>query len=503
MGKQEGSTVAGYAFRYGVDRLRIAHYEFSDWDKTQGSAPEDWRPKSLTKKKIYIAGGSVEYEYLKNGSNWEIDRYRVYVPAPDGKAGSIEISARSQSVGDIVQAQLYHYDHLGSISAVTGYGQATSYLDDTTSKDSVYSYDAWGERRDPLDWHGKPVSTSKGGSDDLLPRGFTGHEMLDDLGLVHMNGRIYDPLLGRFLSADVLVDGVTTVQGYNRYSYVKNNPLHYTDPSGYSASGRVLHGGYSGANSGQWDETDRINYNDVQTEKGNTVDPLWMPGDDPRKRPKTKIEKAKERNRGLPILSSGSDGEDSSEASKDLAEAAAAEAKVKKARSPQEQVEGAEIVYGEKETITHKYVTYKNKSGWKDGKLVRDRHGTRTITAEFEVQHLTVDGVPSVELLSMKIRGANIGSQVGFSLPAGPMSARVGFGGRVDIRGLDVSVPILNGSGGLSGMGLRLDYQISKSTYIVGSFSVNGSAAYTSTDLSTRAVVAGSLAVVPNGLPGQ
>jgi len=50
-----------------------------------------------------------------------------------------------------------------------------------------------------------------------------------------MNGRIYDPLIGRFLSADVLVDGVTTVQGYNRYSYTKNNPMSHTDPSGYMA----------------------------------------------------------------------------------------------------------------------------------------------------------------------------------------------------------------------------------------------------------------------------
>jgi len=50
-----------------------------------------------------------------------------------------------------------------------------------------------------------------------------------------MNGRIYDPLLGRFLSADILVDGPFNLQGYNRYSYVKNNPLTYKDPSGYNA----------------------------------------------------------------------------------------------------------------------------------------------------------------------------------------------------------------------------------------------------------------------------
>jgi RHS repeat-associated protein len=60
--------------------------------------------------------------------------------------------------------------------------------------------------------------------------------MLDDLGLVHMNGRIYDPLLGRFLSADVLVQVPGDLQSYNRYSYVRNNPLSYTDPTGFAES---------------------------------------------------------------------------------------------------------------------------------------------------------------------------------------------------------------------------------------------------------------------------
>jgi RHS repeat-associated protein len=67
------------------------------------------------------------------------------------------------------------------------------------------------------------------GGDD---RGFTGHEHLDELGFVHMNGRIYDPLLGRFLSPDPLIQAAELLQNYNRYSYVLNNPLRHTDPSG-------------------------------------------------------------------------------------------------------------------------------------------------------------------------------------------------------------------------------------------------------------------------------
>nr|WP_277347536.1 RHS repeat-associated core domain-containing protein [Wenzhouxiangella sp. XN79A] len=65
---------------------------------------------------------------------------------------------------------------------------------------------------------------------EVTPRGFTGHEHVDEMGLIHMNGRIYDALLGRFLQADPFVEDATTL---NRYTYVHNNPLAYTDPSGY------------------------------------------------------------------------------------------------------------------------------------------------------------------------------------------------------------------------------------------------------------------------------
>lgn len=49
-----------------------------------------------------------------------------------------------------------------------------------------------------------------------------------------MNGRIYDPLLGRFLSADTFVQDAGDLQAYNRYSYVATNPLTSTDRSGFS-----------------------------------------------------------------------------------------------------------------------------------------------------------------------------------------------------------------------------------------------------------------------------
>src|SRR5262249_12411520 len=65
-------------------------------------------------------------------------------------------------------------------------------------------------------------------------RGFTGHEMLDELQLVHMNGRIYSPLFGKFLSPDPIIQAPENLQSYNRFSYVLNNPLAFTDPTGFS-----------------------------------------------------------------------------------------------------------------------------------------------------------------------------------------------------------------------------------------------------------------------------
>jgi RHS repeat-associated protein len=126
---------------------------------------------------------------------------------------------RTERNDTTVDTRYFHTDGLGSITAVTNEaGQIVK----------RFAFDAWGKRLDPSS-NGVITSATSG----KFTRGFTDHEQLDDLGLVHMNGRIYDPVLGRFLSADPNVDGVSDAQGYNRYSYVGNNPLGATDPSGF------------------------------------------------------------------------------------------------------------------------------------------------------------------------------------------------------------------------------------------------------------------------------
>ena len=64
-------------------------------------------------------------------------------------------------------------------------------------------------------------------------RGYTLHEHYDEFGLINMNGRLYDPLVGRMLSPDIVIQDEQNSQAYNRYSYCFNNPLRFTDPSGY------------------------------------------------------------------------------------------------------------------------------------------------------------------------------------------------------------------------------------------------------------------------------
>jgi RHS repeat-associated protein len=78
--------------------------------------------------------------------------------------------------------------------------------------------------------------------DTVTDRGYTGHEHGDSFGLIHMNGRMYDAKLGRMLQADPFIQDPTNTQSYNRYSYVLNNPLIYTDPSGYFSLGKAVVG---------------------------------------------------------------------------------------------------------------------------------------------------------------------------------------------------------------------------------------------------------------------
>lgn len=163
--------------------------------------------KKVTKTKYFI-GNSYEIEY-KNNEIRELN----YIFGPDGLIGIYTITDKKEE-----KMYYIHTDHLGSWKSIT---------DESGLVVEKMDYDPWGRRRDPQTWQ---YTTDR---EYLFDRGFTGHEMLDEFELINMNGRIYDPLLGTFISADNFVQSPDNSQSFNRYGYCFNNPLVFTDPSGY------------------------------------------------------------------------------------------------------------------------------------------------------------------------------------------------------------------------------------------------------------------------------
>lgn len=111
-----------------------------------------------------------------------------------------------------------HRDHLGSILMIT---------DNQGAVKEQRQFDAWGNIVNLTDGNGNALAAFV-----VTDRGYTGHEHLRGVGLIHMNGRLYDPKLHRFLSPDNYVQDPTNTQNFNRYGYVLNNPLKFTDPDG-------------------------------------------------------------------------------------------------------------------------------------------------------------------------------------------------------------------------------------------------------------------------------
>lgn len=135
----------------------------------------------------------------------------------------------------LVKVEYWHKDHLGSLITTT---------DHQGSVTQRYAYDPFGKRRytnGSYDEFGNVVVDWSSTRDAGTDRGYTGHEHLDDVGIVHMNGRLFDPTLGVVLQGDPLIQDPSNLQNYNRYGYCYNNPLSCTDPSGYSWLSKTWH----------------------------------------------------------------------------------------------------------------------------------------------------------------------------------------------------------------------------------------------------------------------
>ena len=163
----------------------------------------------------YVAGIDGTTPFFEEDTGVAGTVMRNFVVSPTGVVAVIK-----NDTANNWSTQYWHKDHLGSISVVT---------DAAGNPVERLGYEPFGKRRNSngtTDPNGTLVATT-------TDRGYTGQEEMDEVGLVNMNGRIYDGALGRFMSADPNVPYVNNLQSYNRYSYSRNNPLRATDPTGF------------------------------------------------------------------------------------------------------------------------------------------------------------------------------------------------------------------------------------------------------------------------------
>ncbi len=189
------------SFQYGADRARFK--------------------KVNHKNDVTLYLGMYEQHTRDNGQELEKKHY-IYAA---GQLVAEHIVIDKQNVPKVTQTRYLHKDSLGSVDLVTD-----AYANVVDRR----SFDSWGKLRE-LPWKANATL-----DDPLyltqLPytnKGYTGHENVQEVELIHMNGRMYDATLARFISADPHIQAGSLSQSYNRYSYVMNNPMKYTDPSGF------------------------------------------------------------------------------------------------------------------------------------------------------------------------------------------------------------------------------------------------------------------------------
>jgi RHS repeat-associated protein len=191
--------------------------------------------------------GGLSFEYEKttpaSGTATNVSRHYLNVggvaigmleatgtlPAPSGTAPATIASIT------LVKVEYWHKDSLGSLVATT---------DQTGAVTDRYAYDPFGKRRfttGAYDGAGALVGDYTTGTSSGTARGFTGHEHIDEIGLIHMNGRLFDATSGRFMQADPMIGDPQDLGAYNRYAYCGNNPMGCVDPTGYCFLGCFWH----------------------------------------------------------------------------------------------------------------------------------------------------------------------------------------------------------------------------------------------------------------------
>jgi RHS repeat-associated protein len=127
-------------------------------------------------------------------------------------AGVNRVCSLTQDAGRTTQdARYFHSDHLGSSNVITDEQGAQVGFTEFTPFGSTFR---------------------QTGAYDPKHK-FTGKELDSSTGLYYYGARYYDPQLGRFISADTIVQAPYDPQSLNRYSYCRNNPINLVDPTGH------------------------------------------------------------------------------------------------------------------------------------------------------------------------------------------------------------------------------------------------------------------------------
>jgi RHS repeat-associated protein len=223
-----GNASYTYVYDEKHQRIKETHVDgsgtqvtwFANPDNAGGLAFESTTSAAgVLNNRHYISAGSQTIVLVTTGA------------LPGLSAGQTAPSPNMTMVG--VKVEYWHKDFLGNLVSTTDHtGAVTAY----------YAYDPFGKRRTTggaYDANGSIVVPWSTTLDNGTGRGYTTHEQLDDVGIVHMNGRLFDPTIGRFLQTDPMLQSPDDLQNYNRYSYCLNNPVTCTDPSGRSFWGNL------------------------------------------------------------------------------------------------------------------------------------------------------------------------------------------------------------------------------------------------------------------------
>ncbi|MBT2559826.1 hypothetical protein J7E50_18045 [Pedobacter sp. ISL-68] len=201
--------------------------------------PPVWQ---TTFTKTYSEGG--DFEVIRNQSTGE-EKHVIYIEGNPYESSIVYVKNFSETNGSY---KFLHKDYVGSVLAIS---------DEAGNRLEQRHYDAWGNFTHLKVGNGA-ITIDKATIADyvlLIDRGYTGHEHFMNVGIIHMNGRLYDPLLRRFLNADENIQDPSNTQNYNKYGYVMNNPLMYNDPNGewLFLAGALIGGYLSGVQAnGSW-----------------------------------------------------------------------------------------------------------------------------------------------------------------------------------------------------------------------------------------------------------